>query len=81
LVKITKKGNFLKIINLEDLGTGGANAEEVYEEEPNITMSDLKNLLFIRSKGEILGYVQIESRRYMALSFRETSTNYFFSTC
>ena len=45
-----KKGNFLKIINLEDLGTGGANAEEVYEVEPNITMSDLKNLLFIRSR-------------------------------
>ena len=42
-----KKGDFLKIINLEDLGTGGANAEEVYEEGPNITMSDLKNLLFI----------------------------------
>ena len=40
----------MKIIYLEDLGTGGANAEEVYEEEPKITMSDLQNLSLIRSR-------------------------------
>ena len=78
-LNVEKKGTFYKIIYLEDLGTGGANAEEVYEEEPNITMSDLKNLLFIRSRRNSTLHENQDTISFFL--FKRLQPTNFFSTC